>query len=94
VAEGLGLLPFGNAVHYQQRRDHFLRRMRSGDLPPTGYTTDVGAGLVYRNSELAEAIADRPQANAYRVTTGADGTVTESALDVRLIGPYLRPGDG
>jgi hypothetical protein len=35
---------------------------------PDGYATDAGAELVYRGTELVEAICDRPHAGAYRIT--------------------------
>jgi hypothetical protein len=86
VAEGLGLLPYGNAVHYQQRRKRFQARMRTGDLPAVGYATDVGAGLVYRGTDVVEAVADRQGAGAYRVEfDAAGGRVVETALDVRRL---------
>jgi peptidase E len=85
AAEGLGLLPYGNAVHYQQRRKHFHALMRAGQLPTVGYATDVGAGLVYQGVDLAEAIADRPGAGAYQVEVDGGGQVVETALAVRRL---------
>lgn len=57
--EGLGLLPCGNAVHYQERRRTFHRLVGDGTLPPVSYGTDAGIGLYYRGTELIEAVSDR-----------------------------------
>jgi peptidase E len=83
---GLGFLPYANAVHYQHRRTSFREMVAEGTLPETGYTTDVGAGLVYRGPDLVEAVADRSSAGAYQVARDADGTVTETRLTVRQLG--------
>ncbi|MEV5407631.1 peptidase E [Thermopolyspora sp. NPDC052614] len=83
-AEGLGLLPYGNAVHYLQRRKRFHALMREGALPSVGYTTESGAGLLYQGTRLVEAIADRPAATAYRVEC-KDGRVEEQALVPRRL---------
>jgi hypothetical protein len=43
-------------------------------------------GLVYRGTELVEAVADRPDAAAYRVERGADGAAVETRLAPRYLG--------
>lgn len=81
---GLGFLPYANAVHYPQRRRHFHQMIGIGELPGTGYATDVGAGLLYRNGGgPVEVVTDRPGAGAYRVERGEDGETVEVTLDVR-----------
>jgi peptidase E len=85
-AAGLGFLPFGNAVHYRERRDDFHRRVTAGELPAVGYATDAGAGLVYQGTELVEVIADRKKAKAYRIERQASGAVVETVLEPRLLG--------
>ena len=48
--------------------------------------TDDGAGLVYRGTELAEAVSERPGAGAYLVERGpVSGHAVESALEVRRL---------
>lgn len=87
VTNGLGWLPYSNGVHYDaeaQRRPLFHRLIGDGTLQD-GYATDDGAALVYRGTELAEAVATRPGAGAYVVRQTALGVVEESPLDVRLI---------
>jgi peptidase E len=82
---GLGFLPYANAVHYHQRRKSFHALIAGGTLPATGHATDVGAGLLYRDTDLVEAVADRTGAGAYHVQRTADGTVTETPIQARLL---------
>lgn len=83
-AQGLGFLPYANAVHYASRRESFQALIGEGCLPPVGFATDVGAGLVYRGTELVEAVVDRSTARAYRVERAADG-VRETPLPLRRL---------
>ena len=85
VTNGLALLPYGNGVHYDSeagRRPLVHSLVADGTLPLT-YCTDDGAGLVYRGTELAEAVVERDGAGAYVVRRTADGTAQEDRLDVR-----------
>jgi peptidase E len=87
VTDGLALLPYSNGVHYDseaQRRPLYHRLIADGTLPP-GYATDDGVGLVYRGTTLSEVVADRPDAAAYSVVKGPDGTAVETRLDVRRL---------
>lgn len=84
-AAGLGFLPYGNAVHYEHRREDFHARITAEELPPVGFATDAGAGLVYKGTELTEVIADRKKARAYRIERHVDGTVTETVLESRRL---------
>ncbi len=52
---------------------------------PTAYATDDGVGLIYRGTEMIEAVADRPDKLAYLVERGADGQVHETAITPRLL---------
>jgi peptidase E len=88
VTNGLGLIPTSNGVHYdseEQRRPLYHRLVADGTLPG-GHATDDGVGLVYRGTELVEAVADRPDAAAYRVERGPDGTAVETRLEPRRLG--------
>jgi len=86
---GLGLLPYGNGVHYdseEQRRPLLQSLVADGQLP-LSYATDDGIGLLYEGSEPVEVVADteprdggQPPA-AYRVEV-AGGAVTETMLAV------------
>jgi peptidase E len=86
VTNGLGFLPYANGVHYDsedQRRPRFHQFIAEGILPG-GYATDDGVGLLYRGTELAEAVAEISGKAAYQVTT-ANGEVREDRLDTRLL---------
>jgi peptidase E len=87
VTNGLGLLPYGNGVHYDsedQRRPLLHRLVEDGTLPMS-YATDDGVGLHYAGTELVEAVADRPEAAAYQVEALVHGAVTETRIQARLL---------
>lgn len=87
VTNGLGLLPWSNGVHYDsepERRPLFRSLVADGTLP-SGFATDDGAGLLYRGTEMVEALAERGNARAYRVQHGPGNTVVETPLDVRRV---------
>jgi peptidase E len=87
VTNGLGLIPTSNGVHYdseEQRRPLYHRLVADGTLPP-GHATDDGVGLVYRGTDLAEAVADRPDKAAYRVDRGPDGSAVETRIEPRRL---------
>jgi peptidase E len=86
VTNGLGLLPYSNGVHYDaeaQRRPLFHRLVGEGVLP-AGYATDNGVGLVYRGTELVEAVAEVRGKAAYHVS-GEGGEVREERMEPRLL---------
>ena len=89
VTDGLGLLPYGNGVHYdseEQRRPLLHRLVADGTLP-TSYATDDGAGLHYVGAELHEALAEKEGAGAYVVSRDDDGNAVETPLPVRMLEP-------
>ena len=80
VTNGLGFLPYSNGVHYnseQQRRPLFHRLIADGTLT-AGYATDDGVGLVYRGTEMVEAVADRPGLLGVPGGARADGIAVEN----------------
>ncbi len=86
VTDALGLLPYGNGVHYDSEpgRRPLLHRLVAEQTLPTSYATDDGVGLHYRGTELVEAVSERPPpAAAYRVSREPDGTVLEQRLEPR-----------
>jgi peptidase E len=92
VTNGLGFLPYSNGVHYDsepQRRPKYQRFIAEGILPG-GYATDDGVGLVYRGTELAEAVTEVPGKAAYEVVR-ENGEVLEERIEPRLL-PEARPG--
>jgi hypothetical protein len=46
---------------------------------------DDGVGLFYEGTKFVEAVADRPGAAAYRVERDAEGVVTETRIEPRLL---------
>ena len=86
VARGLGFLPGSNSVHYDgepERRPFYLEAVADGDAP-AGWGVDDGAGLLFRGTRLAEVVASRPGARAYRVHA-VDGAAVEEAIEPRLL---------
>jgi peptidase E len=91
---GLGLLPWGNGVHYdsEQRRRPLVHRLVADGVLPRTYCTDDGVGLVYRGTELAEAVSERLTAGAYVVERDPrTGRAVETALPTRLLPPPQSP---
>ena len=87
VTDGLGWLPYANGVHYDsepQRRPLIQALVAEGRLP-TAYATDDGAGLIYRGTEMTEAVADTSGKLAYKVERGADSQVRETVITPRLL---------
>ena len=83
----LGFIPYSNAVHYDtdpQRRLKFHQLIASGELPE-GYATDDGAGLVYQEKILREAVTEIAGSRAYAVTRNEAGQALEVALPTRLL---------
>jgi peptidase E len=86
AARGLGFLPGSNSVHYDgepERRPFYLDAVASGALP-AGWGVDDGAGLLFRGTRLAEIVASRPGARAYRVHA-VGGRAVEEPIEPRLL---------
>lgn len=89
VTNGLGLLPFGNGVHYdseERRRPLVHRLVADGTLPET-HCTDDGVGLVYRGTTLVEAVSETDGKGAYRVRRTGQGSAEERVEPRRLRSP-------
>ena len=87
VRDGFGALSGSFIPHYHgeaQRRPLFHRLVADGTLPP-GYGVDDGAALVFRGTELVEAVTGLPDGGAFRVEA-VGGAAVESELPVRLLG--------
>jgi peptidase E len=83
LRDGLGLLGGSFCPHYdgeERRRPVYERLVAEGALPP-GVACDDAAALHFDGTSLAEAVAARPGAHAWRVT--ASGSVP---VDTRLLG--------
>ena len=86
LARGLGFLPGSNSVHHDgepDRRPYYLGAVARG-ATPAGWGVDDGAGLLFRGTRLAEVVASRPQARAYRVRA-VDGEAVEEAVEPRVL---------
>ncbi|WP_405773588.1 Type 1 glutamine amidotransferase-like domain-containing protein [Streptomyces sp. NBC_01538] len=89
LTDALGFLPYGNGVHYDSdagRRPLVHRLVADGTLPTT-HCTDDGVGLVYRGTELVEAVAELPGRGAYVVRCEGDAAVEERIEPRRLPSP-------
>jgi len=89
VTDGLALLPYSNGVHYDseaQRRPLFQRCVADGTLP-AGYATDDGVGLLYRGTDLVEALTEVEGKSAYHVARGPHGDAVETQIQARPL-PY------
>ncbi len=89
VTDGLGFLPYSNSPHYDaepERRPKFLELVASGELP-AGYATDNGVGLLYKGTEMVEAVTELEGRHAYWVSRGADGGACEEVIDPRYLAP-------
>ena len=87
VTNGLGWLPYANGVHYDsepQRRPLLMQLVGDGTLP-TAYATDDGVGLIYRGTELSEAVAELDGKAAYLVQRGEDGQAHERRIEPRRL---------
>jgi hypothetical protein len=80
-------LPYANGVHYDsepQRRPLIQALVANGSLP-TAYATDDGVGLIYRGTQMTEAIADTRGKFAYQVERSRDGQVRETPITPRFL---------
>jgi peptidase E len=67
--DGLGFLAGSFCPHYDGellRKPTYERWVAAG-LLPAGYAADDGVGLVFRGTELAEAVSEVPGGRAFRV---------------------------
>jgi len=87
-SDGLGLLSGSHSPHYDgesQRRPTYTRLVADGTLPD-GYAADDDAALVFNGTNLAEVVAGRQAARAYRVVRDPTGEAVETELPTRYLG--------
>jgi peptidase E len=87
VTNGLGLIPYANGVHYdseEQRRPLYQKLIADGVLP-AGYATDDGVGVLYRGTEMVEAVTEVPGKGAYFVERGEEGQAVETRIEPRTL---------
>jgi peptidase E len=86
VTNALGWLPYSNSPHHDaepERRPLIHRLIAEGTLPD-GYATDNGTGLIYRGTDLHEAITETPDALAYEIRREGDRAI-ETPLPTRQL---------
>ena len=85
VTDALGLLPYGNGVHYdnEEQRRPLLHQIVADEVLPVSFATDDGIGILYEGIDPVQVVADRPdtEASAYRVEKSW-GKVVETVLSV------------
>jgi dipeptidase E len=87
---GLGLLPYSNAVHYDDEPRRAAYRAALADGMPAGFGTGNGAALHFVGTELARVVSSRPEARAYRLAP--DGhDVAETELPCDFLGALPEP---
>ena len=87
LTDGLGFVPGSFTPHYaaeEARRPSLHEHLAAGRLPD-GFACDDFAAVHLVDGQLAEAVASRRDARAYRVSRAEDGTVTEEPLAVRSL---------
>jgi peptidase E len=91
IDNGLGLVPYGNGVHYdsEEQRRPLLHRLVGEGAMPTSLATDDGIAVLYEGIEPVAVVADRagdPATGpaAYRVEVTGGGVV-ETRLPVGRI---------
>jgi peptidase E len=87
LTTGLGLIDASHCPHYDsetRRRPTYHALVGDGTLP-AGWAADDGVGLHFEGTSLAGAVADRPDASAYRVERAPDGSVTEERITPRTL---------
>jgi hypothetical protein len=87
VTDGLGFLPGANGVHMdsEEGRRPLLRRLVGEGVLGPALCTDDGTGLLFRGTELVEAVSEVDGARVTRLERGTDGEVVETELPVRRL---------
>jgi len=90
VTNGLGFLPYGNAVHFdsEAQRRPLAHELIKNETFKTMYATDDGVGILYENEVAVEAISDKPnnsEGPAAYIIEKIDGEVRETRLNVGLL---------
>lgn len=86
--DGLGFLEGSACPHYdgeEDRRPAYLSFVATGTLP-AGFAVEDGCALVFRDGELSEAVASRPQARAFLVSADGAAKVREEPIPITYLG--------
>lgn len=87
VTNGLGFLPGANGVHMdtESSRRPLLRDLVGREVLGPALCTDDGTGLLFRGTELVEAVSEVDGARVTRIVRTADGGTAETDLPVRRL---------
>ena len=89
LSGGLGFVPGSHAPHYDGE-ENAPAASTTGSSPRARSPPAMPPTMVPRSSsdgtELAEVVASRPDARAYRVERGPDGAAVETELPTRYLG--------
>ena len=82
MRDGLGFLPGSACPHYdgEEQRRPVYQELVAGGFPP-GIAADDAVGLHFVGTELAEVVAARDDARAYRLEPGS-----ETPIEPRILG--------
>jgi peptidase E len=86
ILGGMGLVPFGNGVHYDKpgQRDK-LRHLVEAEVLPTSFATEDGTGLLYEGTDPVQAFTERDGAKVFQVSRDDQGKVVEVPVATRLL---------
>jgi peptidase E len=90
-AEGLGLLPWSNCVHYKpegSRREAYFRLILEGMRP--GYASEDGTALHFKGLRLDRVVSSRREARGWYLERRG-GTVSEMPLATAYLGEDPAP---
>ncbi|MFC9130788.1 Type 1 glutamine amidotransferase-like domain-containing protein [Streptomyces sp. NPDC057099] len=93
LPDGLGLLPGSVCPHYDSepgRQPSYRAAVAAGRLP-AGWAVEDGAGVLFENGVLGEAVTRAPGAGVYRVEPDGSGGVSEQGMPCRSLGPPRSP---
>lgn len=90
VTNGLGFLPFGNAVHFdsEAQRRPLAHKLIKNETFENIYATDDGVGILYENEVPVEVITDKPtnaDGSAAYLIKKINGEVVETRLNVGIL---------
>jgi len=87
LADGLGFIGASACPHYlgePDRREKYLAWVADGSLAD-GYAVDDYAAVLFRDGELVEAVAERPDHPVFHVVHDGSGQAVEIELPVRTL---------
>ncbi|MFI6369617.1 Type 1 glutamine amidotransferase-like domain-containing protein [Streptomyces sp. NPDC050546] len=93
LTDGLGLLPGSVCPHYDSepgRRPSYRAAVAAGNLT-AGWAVEDGAGALFTDGVLTEAVTRAPGAGVYRVEPDGSGGVREQGLPCRALTPSSSP---